>query len=137
MKRQERIDQKNAILKTDGYKLLLFLFILYLYQHLLNLQLRNSANLFHRNSDKYKPKPRYLIEKEAREREEYDHNKQDETKKRREKKDKYKRKDFNNRDLSDDEANLPNLDDLGIKVEEKNNQIIFDVSSILFYCNLS
>ena len=88
---------------------------------------------FFRNIEKYKSKPKYLIEKEERERDDAEFNKSEDTKRRRDRKNNFKQKDFRkDKNLSDDEANLPSLDDLGIKVEEKNNQIIFDVSRAEF-----
>jgi hypothetical protein len=75
-------------------------------------------------------KPKYLQEKEKRERTPPIKN-EDRIKKR-------DRKEFTkatkHRQESDDELELPNLDHLGIKIEERNNQIIFDVS--LSFLNL-
>jgi len=69
-------------------------------------------------------KPKYLQEKERRERE--SPIKHEEKPRKRERKE--QKKSHRQRQLSEEEAELPNLDDLGIKVEERNNQIMFDVS---------
>ena len=75
-------------------------------------------------------KPRYLIEKDIR-----NSTSPQKFAKKRDRKEYYKNdikqhKKYKN--ASDDEANLPNLDDLGIKIEERNNQIMFDVSYFVF-----
>lgn len=78
-----------------------------------------------RKAEKVQTKPRYLLDKEERERSKLTPPESSDPPRRRERKEFTKHRD---RDDSDHEASLPNLEDLGIKVEERNNQIMFDVS---------